>query len=91
MKLYSSSYLRQTISPRFEIFKLGLIIRGHPKWFEVSQLVPNGRLVIQENLTLLLSASSVDGDNDIDDDNDGDDDIDNNDDGDARDDLPTWR
>ena len=93
MKLYSSSYLRQTISSRFKIFKLGLIIRGHPKWFEVSQLVPNGRLVIQENLTLLLSASSVDddndGDNDIDDDNDNDGGPDNNDDVDARDDLPT--
>ena len=95
MKLYSSSYLRQTISSRFEIFKLGLIIRGHPKWFEVSQLVPNGRLVIQENLTLLLSASSVDdennGDDDIDDDNDNDGGPDNNDDVDARDDLPTWQ
>ena len=64
MKLYSSSYLRQTISSRFEIFKLGLIIRGHPKWFEVSQLVPNGRLVIQENLTLFVSVFSDDVDYD---------------------------
>ena len=64
MKLYSSSYLRQTISSRFEIFKLGLIIRGHPKWFEVSQLVPNGRLVIQENLTLFFSVFSYDDDYD---------------------------
>ena len=41
--------------------------------------------MIQENLTLLLSASSVDDDND----NEGD--PDNNDDVDARDDLPTWQ
>ena len=64
MKLHSSSYLRLTISSRFEIFKLGLIIRGHPKWFEVSQLVPNGRLVIQENLTLFFSVFSDDDDYD---------------------------
>ena len=64
MNLYSSSYLRQTISSRFEIFKLELIIRGHPKWFEVSQLVPNGRLVIPENLTLFFSVFSDDDDYD---------------------------
>ena len=76
MKLHSSSYLRQTISSRFEIFKLGLIIRGHPKWFEVSQLVPNGRLVIQENLTLFFSVFSDDDDYDYANDHGNDDDVD---------------
>ena len=47
--------------------------------------------MIQENLTLLLSASSVDDDNDGDDDNDNDGDPDNNGDSDARDDLPSWQ